>query len=218
MGTFDNTSLTNLVFLCHEARIRGCIVPRTFRHVEIMLSERKAEGLMHDRHPNLDEAIAAWRENFSSDHSIAFKEAAPIAAAPTISRTSFGLVDYASFKTMKMVCIPLVRHGRQTEKSIEVSSDGDPTKVFSLPKKEMILAGETGPKFFVVLIPQWLARKVGVSDTTIPALAKLSHFTATDRAAFQANLEIAREVRNAIRHPKGKGSYTSDREMGGANA
>lgn len=70
LGTFDFTSLTRFVFLCHEARIRGEISPKGFRHVEIMLSQRTHGGAMHARHPNLDEAVTAFRAEFSRSHSI----------------------------------------------------------------------------------------------------------------------------------------------------
>lgn len=70
LATFDFTGLTKLVFLCHEARIRGEISANGFKHVEITLSERVADGSMSIRHPGLQEAVNAWREDFGADHPI----------------------------------------------------------------------------------------------------------------------------------------------------
>lgn len=73
-GTFDFQELTRFVFLCHEARIRGYIAALAPRYLNIMLTERDAEGSMCARHPNLDEAIAAFRAEFPADHSIAYRK------------------------------------------------------------------------------------------------------------------------------------------------
>lgn len=82
LGTFDFTGLTKFVFLCHEARIRGEISPKGFRHVEIHLSERLHDGGMGSRHPNLDEAIASFRSEFPRDHSLNYVvPPSPIATA-----------------------------------------------------------------------------------------------------------------------------------------
>lgn len=76
LGTFDFTALTRFVFLCHEARIRGEISPKGFRHVEITLSERIATGANSQRHPGLQEAVNTWREEFPPDHMVVYREAA----------------------------------------------------------------------------------------------------------------------------------------------
>ena len=82
LATFDHAALTTLVFLCHDARIRCDISSGAPRHVEIMLHERKADGRMGERHPNLEEAIAAYRRYVPSDHSVAYGvEPAPAVAA-----------------------------------------------------------------------------------------------------------------------------------------
>lgn len=77
MSTFDFDELTKLVFLCHEARIRAGVAPGAPRHLEIMLSERAADGGLSARHPNLDEAIKHWRDVFPSDHYVGGREAQP---------------------------------------------------------------------------------------------------------------------------------------------
>lgn len=76
LGTFDFSALTEFVFLCHEARIRGEIAPCNHRHVQIVLCERDAAGGMSRRHPSLDEALAAWRERFPADHSVVYRAVA----------------------------------------------------------------------------------------------------------------------------------------------
>lgn len=73
-STFDFNRLTLLVFLCHEARIRCEIevaAPRMFR---LMFWQRKATGGMSERHPNLDEAVQAFREYLPTDHNIIYRE------------------------------------------------------------------------------------------------------------------------------------------------
>jgi len=80
-GTFDFSEMTRFVFLCHEARIRGHIGPLAPRYLTVTLTERDAEGEMNARHPNLDEALARWREEFPADHSIVYRAKAPSEAA-----------------------------------------------------------------------------------------------------------------------------------------
>jgi len=80
LATFDFMALTRFVFLCHEARIRGEISSKGFRYVEIHLSERVDAGSIGARHPNLDEAVAAFRQEFPADHSINYRKA-PAAAS-----------------------------------------------------------------------------------------------------------------------------------------
>lgn len=74
LATFDFQQLSRFVFLCHEARIRGEITALAPGYLQIMLSERVAAGEMSARHPNLEEAIAAWRKEFPEDHSIRYRE------------------------------------------------------------------------------------------------------------------------------------------------
>lgn len=81
LATFDFTALTRFVFLCHEARIRGEISSKGFRHIEIHLSERVAAGSIGNRHPNLDEAVAAFRQEFPADHSINYRNAETVTSS-----------------------------------------------------------------------------------------------------------------------------------------
>ena len=74
LATFDFSQLTRFVFLCHEARIRGDISPKDFRHVEIMMSERVHEGRGTQSHPDLAEALQAFRIEFQSGHSVFYQK------------------------------------------------------------------------------------------------------------------------------------------------
>lgn len=70
LSTFDFNELTNLVFLCHEARIRCSLAPAGPRMLRLSFWQREAEGDSTTRHPNLNEAVAAFREYLPSDHRI----------------------------------------------------------------------------------------------------------------------------------------------------
>lgn len=78
MATFDYYSLTNLVLLCHEARIRCEIRAKASGHFELSFFQRSHEGGMAGRHPNIDEAVAAFREYLPVDHRITYR--APVVA------------------------------------------------------------------------------------------------------------------------------------------
>jgi hypothetical protein len=58
--TFDRHDLTNLVFLCHEARIRCELNPAGPHMLRLSFFPRKAEGDISQRHPDLDEAVAEF--------------------------------------------------------------------------------------------------------------------------------------------------------------
>jgi hypothetical protein len=62
LATWDGSGLTALVFLCHEARIRCAIDPAGPHMLRLSFWQRAAEGGMSERHPNLNEAVEAFRE------------------------------------------------------------------------------------------------------------------------------------------------------------
>ncbi len=72
MATFDFYPLTLLVLLCHEARIRCEIRAKASGHFELSFFQRSHEGGMAERHPNIDEAVAAFRQYLPSDHRIIY--------------------------------------------------------------------------------------------------------------------------------------------------
>jgi hypothetical protein len=86
MSTFDYNQLTSLVFLCHEARIRCDISPAGPRMLRVTFWQRKAEGCMATRHPNLDEAVDAFRKYLPGNHRIIHR-AEPTAAADSAPTT-----------------------------------------------------------------------------------------------------------------------------------
>lgn len=79
MSTFDFYPLTLLVFLCHEARIRCEISASASGHFRLSFFQRVATGGMAERHPNLDEAVAAFREYLPEGHRILYRETAEAA-------------------------------------------------------------------------------------------------------------------------------------------
>jgi len=79
MSTFDFNALSRFVFLCHEARIRGDISPAGPRMLRITMTPRRHDGGYMRRHPNLDEAVAEFREYLPADHRIRYR--APGASA-----------------------------------------------------------------------------------------------------------------------------------------
>jgi hypothetical protein len=74
LATWDFDQLSRLVFLCHMARIRcsvSAVAPRTIR---LAFWQRKAAGDMAVRHPNLDEAVEAFKQYLPADHRIVYRE------------------------------------------------------------------------------------------------------------------------------------------------
>jgi len=81
MSTFDFNALTMFVFLCHEARIRGDISPAGPHMLRITMTPRAHAGGFAKRHPDLDEAVAEFREYLPVDHRIRYRAPADVGAA-----------------------------------------------------------------------------------------------------------------------------------------
>jgi hypothetical protein len=75
MATFDFYPLTMLVLLCHEARIRCEISAKARGHFELSFHQRSHGGGMSGRHPNIDEAVAAFRAYLPADHRVRYQAA-----------------------------------------------------------------------------------------------------------------------------------------------
>lgn len=73
LATWDFNQLTMLVFLCHEARIRVQLESTGPRATKISFWQRKHEGQMSVRHPNLDEAVVEFRTWFKSENQINYE-------------------------------------------------------------------------------------------------------------------------------------------------
>lgn len=73
LSTFDFHELTALVFLCYEARIRCSLAPAGPRMLRLSFWQREATGSTPERHPNLDEAVAAFRAYLPVDHRIIYR-------------------------------------------------------------------------------------------------------------------------------------------------
>lgn len=77
MATFDFYPLTMLVLLCHEARIRCEISAKSSGNLELRFWQRVHDGGMSVRHPNIDEAVAAFRAHLPADHRIIYRAEIP---------------------------------------------------------------------------------------------------------------------------------------------
>lgn len=73
LASWDFDRLTMLVFLCHEARIRVEIDPHGHQYVKLYLHPRTDAGGMTKRHPNLQEAVDAFRRAVPDNHPIMFR-------------------------------------------------------------------------------------------------------------------------------------------------
>lgn len=71
MATWDHGNLARLVFLCHEARIRGSLAING-RGWMLSFHVRSHEGRMSERHPNLAEAVADLADYLPADHRVRY--------------------------------------------------------------------------------------------------------------------------------------------------
>ena len=63
LSTFDADKLTRLVFLAHDYCVRAEVTHSGPRMVRICIWQRDTrEGSIAERHPTLEQAVAAWRE------------------------------------------------------------------------------------------------------------------------------------------------------------
>lgn len=63
MSTFDFDVLTRLVFLAHHCSIRVEVQPASPRYLRLIFHFRKRFGRGWERHPSLDDAVAAFKES-----------------------------------------------------------------------------------------------------------------------------------------------------------
>lgn len=67
LATFDNDTLTRLVILCHDRALRCEIEGRGPQTLQLMFHQRQRDGQMYERHPTMEQAIAAHREHLAID-------------------------------------------------------------------------------------------------------------------------------------------------------
>lgn len=72
LATFDGSELSDLVLLCHEARIRAAISPAG-RYLRLDFHHREAGGGTGSRHPDLAERIVRFAERFPDEHPIHYR-------------------------------------------------------------------------------------------------------------------------------------------------
>lgn len=70
LATFDFDQLTKFVLLCHVARIRGAIDQAGPGRWRLSFWQRTASGSMSGRHPNIEEAVAAFEKELPADSNI----------------------------------------------------------------------------------------------------------------------------------------------------
>ena len=64
-ATFDFNALTKAVLMAHDLMIRFEITPSGPRMLGLILHKRHArEGMMHERHPSIEEAIESYRKHY----------------------------------------------------------------------------------------------------------------------------------------------------------
>lgn len=73
LATFDSGRLTNLVFLCHEARIRCEIRVHGPRGFLLAFWQRDALGGTAASHPSLEQAVTKFRAYLPDDHRIIYR-------------------------------------------------------------------------------------------------------------------------------------------------
>lgn len=77
-STWDFNRLTTLVLACHQARIRLSIQPHGPSGLMLRFHQRDASGGYADRHPDIDEAVAGFREYVRADHPITYRAPAEV--------------------------------------------------------------------------------------------------------------------------------------------
>lgn len=73
MSTWDSSALTTLVLACHQARIRLMIASHGPRGLMLRFSRRDDSQTYMDGHPDIDQAVAAFRAYVRADHPITYR-------------------------------------------------------------------------------------------------------------------------------------------------
>lgn len=81
LSTFDFDALTRLVFLAHDDCIRVAIRPCNPQNLTLVFHGRQRTGDISQRHPELEDAVAAWRAKHPAP------KFEPATAIPQLSNT-----------------------------------------------------------------------------------------------------------------------------------
>jgi hypothetical protein len=73
LSTFDASALTDLVFLCHAARVRLELEAAAAFKLRVAMHPRSDEGGLGARHPDLQEAVAAFDAMVPPEHPVRFR-------------------------------------------------------------------------------------------------------------------------------------------------
>jgi hypothetical protein len=67
LSSFDDARLSTLLFLAHDRCLRVEVQPRSYRRFVLLFHRRARAGDPHQRHPTLEEAVAAHRRYFPAE-------------------------------------------------------------------------------------------------------------------------------------------------------
>lgn len=65
LSTFDNSLLTRLVFLAHHLALRVEVTAAAPNLLRLTFHQRRREGRIFERHPSLQEAVAAFEKEYA---------------------------------------------------------------------------------------------------------------------------------------------------------
>lgn len=66
LATFDFDLLTRFVVLCHDRQLRGAIEGRSYHYLQLSFTARpKRDGQRYERHPTLEDNVAAIRSSYT---------------------------------------------------------------------------------------------------------------------------------------------------------
>jgi hypothetical protein len=75
LATYDGNRLTNLVLLCHAAKIRCSIEGVGPGFVRLLFHRRQAEGGVCSRHPSMEEALRSFDVATGPEHRVRYRGA-----------------------------------------------------------------------------------------------------------------------------------------------
>lgn len=83
-STYDFDKLTQFVFLCHAARIRGAITAGGLRSLSLTFHQRAKGGGMTRHHPGLVEAVYSFDKALPACSALRYRSGLPMAIDPAV--------------------------------------------------------------------------------------------------------------------------------------